>query len=179
MHNRIEPLIIFMSNEGWGSPFIYIKLNPIRPHNLISLIENEFKVHWPELPMEWEYLDAKYLSLYEKDYQVKNISEIGLAISIPLVVFGATLLVTLMDRYPVIITIGAGLIGWVAGEMLITDSALTGWLTGLGVQFESGKPYVGGWNLEYLCGALGVAFVVALGSWLAKRKSREAEPANS
>jgi len=104
---------------------------------------------------------------------------LGLAISIPLVIFGATLLLKLMERYPVIITIGAGLIGWVAGEMLITDSALTGWLTGLGVQFESGKPYVGGWNLEYLCGALGVAFVVALGSWLAKRKSREAEPANS
>ncbi len=82
MHNKIEPLIIFMSNEGWGSPFIYIRLNPIRPYNLISLIENEFKVHWPELPIEWEYLDAKYLSLYEKDYQVRNISEIGLAISI-------------------------------------------------------------------------------------------------
>jgi YjbE family integral membrane protein len=104
---------------------------------------------------------------------------LGLAISIPLVIFGATLLLKLMERYPVIITIGAGLIGWVAGEMLITDGALTGWLTGLGVQFENGKPYVGGWNLEYLCGALGVAFVVALGSWLAKRKSQEAKPANS
>src|ERR1700694_1904088 len=42
---------------------------------------------------------------------------LGLAISIPLVIFGATLLVTLMDRFPVIITIGGGLIGWVAGEM--------------------------------------------------------------
>jgi YjbE family integral membrane protein len=104
---------------------------------------------------------------------------LGLAISIPLVIFGATLLLKLMERYPVIITIGAGLIGWVAGEMLITDSALTGLLTGLGVQFENGKPYVGGWNLEYLCGALGVAFVVVLGSWLAKRKSQEVKPANS
>jgi YjbE family integral membrane protein len=104
---------------------------------------------------------------------------LGLAISIPLVIFGATLLLKLMERYPVIITIGAGLIGWVAGEMLITDSALTGLLTGLGVQFENGKPYVGGWNLEYLCGALGVAFVVVLGGWLAKRKSQEVKPANS
>jgi YjbE family integral membrane protein len=100
---------------------------------------------------------------------------LGLAISIPLVIFGATLLLKLMERYPVIITIGAGLIGWVAGEMLITDSALSGWLAGLGVQFESGKPFVGGWSLEYLCGALGVVFVVALGSWLAKRKRGDAE----
>ncbi|MFL5196574.1 MAG: TerC family protein, partial [Microvirga sp.] len=104
---------------------------------------------------------------------------LGLAISIPLVIFGATLLLKLMDRYPVIITIGAGLIGWVAGEMLITDRALEGWLTGMGVQFADGKPYVGGWNLEYLCGALGVAFVVLLGSWIAKRNAKAAGAANS
>ena len=104
---------------------------------------------------------------------------LGLAISIPLVIFGATLLIKLMERFPVIITIGAGLIGWVAGEMLITDRALEGWLTGMGVQFADGKPYVGGWNLEYLCGALGVAFVVLLGSWIAKRNARAAGAANS
>jgi YjbE family integral membrane protein len=98
---------------------------------------------------------------------------LGLAISIPLVIFGATLLLKVMERYPVIITIGAGLIGWVAGEMLITDGALTGWLTGLGVAFDNGKPFVGGWNLEYICGAIGVVFVVALGSWIAKRNAKE------
>jgi len=42
---------------------------------------------------------------------------LGLAISIPLVIFGATLLLKLMERYPVIITIGAALIGMVAGEI--------------------------------------------------------------
>jgi len=49
---------------------------------------------------------------------------LGLAISIPLVVFGATLLFKLMECFPIIITIGAGLIGWVAGEMLVADAAL-------------------------------------------------------
>src|ERR1700694_1053316 len=97
---------------------------------------------------------------------------LGLAISMPLVVFGATLLVTLMDRFPVIITIGGGLIGWVAGEMLVTDPALEGWLTGLGVVFVNGKPHLGphlaGLNLELLAGAIGVVIVVALGLWLAK-----------
>src|ERR1041384_2535891 len=47
---------------------------------------------------------------------------LGLAISIPLVVFGATLLIKLMERFPIIITAGAGLIGWVAGEVLVADS---------------------------------------------------------
>jgi YjbE family integral membrane protein len=46
---------------------------------------------------------------------------IGLAISIPLVVFGSTLLITLMQHYAFIITIGAALIGWVAGDMAVTD----------------------------------------------------------
>jgi YjbE family integral membrane protein len=53
---------------------------------------------------------------------------LGLAISIPLVVFGATLLVTLMERYPAIITIGAALIGMVAGEMLVTDPVALDWM---------------------------------------------------
>src|SRR3954466_5417002 len=95
---------------------------------------------------------------------------LGLAISIPLVIFGATLLVKLMERYPVIITIGAGLIGWVAGEMLISDSALTGLLTGLGVQYVEGHPKVGGFSLEILAGMVGIVVVVAAGTLLARRK---------
>lgn len=52
---------------------------------------------------------------------------LGLAISIPLVVFGSTLLIKLMERFPVIVAIGAGLIGWVAGEAIVSDAALTQW----------------------------------------------------
>ena len=102
---------------------------------------------------------------------------LGLAISIPLVVFGATLLVNLMERYPVIITIGAGLIGWVAGEMLVTDPVLAGWLTGFGVTFNQGKPNVGAISLELIAGAIGVVIVVAWGLWLAKRQEVSAKPA--
>ncbi len=95
---------------------------------------------------------------------------LGLAISIPLVIFGATLLIKLMDRYPVIITAGAGLIGWVAGEMLVADVALKGWFTSLGIQYKGDHPVVGGVELEWLAAAAGFVFVVALGKWLAKRK---------
>ena len=48
----------------------------------------------------------------------------GLALSIPLVVFGSSLMIHLMNRYPIIITLGAALIGWVAGETLISDVML-------------------------------------------------------
>lgn len=95
---------------------------------------------------------------------------LGLAISIPLVVFGATLLVKLMERFPVIITIGGGLIGWVAGEMLVTDPALEGWLTAMGIRFTQGKPNIGELSLELIAGAIGVVIVVVWGLWLARRQ---------
>ena len=52
---------------------------------------------------------------------------LGLAISIPLVIFGSTLLLKLMERYPIIITLGAVLLGWVAGEMFVTDPLVKEW----------------------------------------------------
>src|SRR5437868_13164839 len=95
---------------------------------------------------------------------------IGLAISIPLVVFGATLLIKLMERFPVIITLGAGLIGWVASEMLVADSALKGWLTAWGVEYRQEQPYVGGYSLELIAAAVGFVGVVVVGKWLAAKK---------
>ena len=97
---------------------------------------------------------------------------LGLAISIPLVIFGATLLIKLMDRFPIIITGGAGLIGWVAGEMLVADLALKGWFTGLGVEYRQDEPYLGGYSLELIAAAIGFVVVVALGKWLATRQDR-------
>jgi predicted tellurium resistance membrane protein TerC len=102
---------------------------------------------------------------------------LGLAISIPLVVFGATLLVNLMERYPVIITIGAALIGMVAGEMMITDPVVLGWMGNYvpGIQLDGGKPALHGVNLELTCGAIGAAIVVIWGLWLAKRQEAAAK----
>ncbi len=100
---------------------------------------------------------------------------LGLGISIPLVIFGATLLIRLMERYPVIITVGAALIGWVAGEMLAADLALKDWLSALGAAYVDGKPYAAGFSLEMVCGALGVLLVVSLGKWLAGRKNTAGE----
>jgi YjbE family integral membrane protein len=49
---------------------------------------------------------------------------IGLGLSIPLIIFGSTILLKIMDRYPVIITLGAALLGFLAGEMFATDPAI-------------------------------------------------------
>ena len=95
---------------------------------------------------------------------------LGLAISIPLVIFGSTLLLHLMERWPVIITIGGGLLGFVAGEMLVTDPVLKDWLAGAGVQYDGEKPRIGGLSLEIMAGAVGAVIVVMAGKWFARRK---------
>jgi YjbE family integral membrane protein len=99
---------------------------------------------------------------------------LGLAISIPLVIFGSTLLLHLMERWPIIITIGGGLLGFVAGEMLVTDPALHGWLEGMGVAFDGEKPRVGGLSLEVICGLVGAVIVIAAGTLIGKRRAMKA-----
>jgi hypothetical protein len=79
-----------------------------------------------------------------------------------------------MERWPVIITIGGGLLGFVAGEMLVTDPALKDWLAGAGVQFEGEKPKVAGLSLEIICGVLGAVIVIAAGTLIGKRRAMRA-----
>jgi YjbE family integral membrane protein len=52
---------------------------------------------------------------------------VGLGVSIPLIIYGSTLILKLMNRFPIIITIGAALLGWVAGEMAYSDPAVSEW----------------------------------------------------
>jgi YjbE family integral membrane protein len=88
---------------------------------------------------------------------------IGLALSIPLVVFGATILMKLMQRFPIIIVIGAGLLGWVAGEMAATDPVVHEWV-------EAHAAW-----LHWLAPAAGAALVVIVGKWMGGRKEPETE----
>ena len=54
---------------------------------------------------------------------------LGLLISIPLIIFGATLIMMLLNRFPIIVIAGGALLGWIAGEVLATDPAYAEWLT--------------------------------------------------
>jgi YjbE family integral membrane protein len=74
----------------------------------------------------------------------------GLLVSIPIIVWGSQLVLKLMDRFPMIITAGGMLLGWIAGTMAHTDPAVTGWLPqttvwhyGLGVAGAIGVYLVG------------------------------------
>ena len=53
---------------------------------------------------------------------------LGLAVSIPLIVAGAALIMALLDRFPVLIWAGAALLGWIVGEVIATDPVIEGWL---------------------------------------------------
>ena len=81
---------------------------------------------------------------------------LGLAISIPLVIFGSTLMIRLMERFPIIVMLGAALIGWVGGETIAGDVALRG--------FAEANPW-----LHYVAAALGAALVVLAGRWMQRR----------
>jgi len=96
---------------------------------------------------------------------------LGLLISIPLVVYGATMLMKLMDKYPVIITIGAALIGYVAGEMLVTDPVVIEWFklnAHWMIDFELFTVFGAKFELS-VAGLIGAALVIAAGKWLAGR----------
>ncbi len=51
----------------------------------------------------------------------------GLLVSIPIIVWGSQLVIKLMEKYPVVILLGAALLGWLAGGMIVTDPALADW----------------------------------------------------
>ena len=87
---------------------------------------------------------------------------LGLALSIPLIVFGSKLLMTIMEKYPVVIYAGAALIAWTAGEMMLSDGKV-------GPIIESDMP---GWVIP----AVITAVVLAIGFWT--KQSRKLHQSN-
>jgi YjbE family integral membrane protein len=88
----------------------------------------------------------------------------GLLVSIPIIVWGSQLVIKLMDRFPMIITIGGMLLGWIAGTMAVTDPALADpehwtWVPKL-AQTDA---------VKYGAGIAGALLVLAWGKWAASR----------
>ena len=81
----------------------------------------------------------------------------GLAVSIPLIVWSSQLILRWMERWPWIVLLGAGLLGYVAGQMIFTDPGVTGLL-----------PALPGWSAK-AAGAVGALLVVIAGRWLEQR----------
>jgi len=98
----------------------------------------------------------------------------GLLVSIPIIVWGSQLVIKLMDRFPMIITIGGMLLGWIAGTMAVTDPAVLGYLPTTPPVREGGPPEVLD-SLRYGAGVAGALLVLALGMLL-KRRAEAAKP---
>ncbi len=85
----------------------------------------------------------------------------GIAVSIPIIVWGSKLVLALMDRFPIVIAGGGALLGWIGGGMLITDP-------GLPQHWRDALPYG-----NYVASALGALTVVLIGKWLASRQKAQ------
>ena len=91
----------------------------------------------------------------------------GLCLSVPLIVFGATLIITLLQRYPALVWAGAGLLGWVAGSIMVSDP---GWHSAFGEWPHLVDEVVGG--------IVGVVFVLGL-AWLLRQRAAAASAAEA
>jgi YjbE family integral membrane protein len=113
---------------------------------------------------------------------------LGLAVSIPMIIAGAALIMLVLDRFPVVIWLGAMLLGWIAGDVIETDPAIQPLLhhlvdgtIALHLDAQSAvfgvSPHL---NLEgeldhYIVSALGAITVLIAGSIWRTRKARELE----
>jgi len=92
---------------------------------------------------------------------------IGLAISIPLIVAGAAVIMALLDRFPILVWAGAALLGWIVGEVIATDPVIERYL----------EPRLGAEGFHYVvlfAALLGAILVLIVGAlW---RRSKQTEP---
>jgi YjbE family integral membrane protein len=113
---------------------------------------------------------------------------LGLAISVPLIVAGAALIMALLNRLPILVWAGAALLGWIAGDVIATDPAVHPNLQALcggtlGVKLDAAlasfglAPHFadGGNGGEVVCAALGVVVVLVAGSIWRRRRARNPE----
>lgn len=88
----------------------------------------------------------------------------GLVISVPIIVWGSQFVMKVMDRYPVTIAVGAGLLGWIAGDMAVTDVVTKEWVS------------VHAAYLYWVAPVAVALLVVAVGKFLAARKPGKTLP---
>lgn len=88
----------------------------------------------------------------------------GIAVSIPIVIWGSRAVMTLMERYPVIVTAGSALLGYLAGDMAFSDRGVAAWL-------GEGRIFTGFAAPVSLPGIVAAFAVVIIGKWMSKRRA--------
>ncbi len=84
----------------------------------------------------------------------------GILLSIPLIIYGSNVILSILTRFPVLIWLGAALLGWIAGDMISEDP----WFK------QNIATFTG--ILQYMCDAIGALFVLAIGFFIKWRKER-------
>jgi YjbE family integral membrane protein len=96
---------------------------------------------------------------------------LGLAISIPLIVAGAALIMSALDRFPILIWAGAALLGWIVGEVIATDPVSAAYLK---ANYSAAAAH----NIEIAAGLLGAVLVVIVGGlWRRSKLATQAQAA--
>src|SRR6218665_3261858 len=95
----------------------------------------------------------------------------GLLVSIPIIVWGSQLVIKLMDRFPMVITLGGMLLGWIAGTMIVGDPALAEWMP---MESSEGKPAQVSSIAGYVAGVVGALAVLVTGRVLGARRQAPA-----
>ena len=92
----------------------------------------------------------------------------GLGISIPLIIGGATLVMAMLARFPILVWAGAALLGWIAGELPLTDASVVAFAAGV-----ANKLGIDVHTLEYFAAGIGAAVVVIVGWLIIKMNERK------
>jgi predicted tellurium resistance membrane protein TerC len=95
----------------------------------------------------------------------------GLLVSIPIIVWGSQLVIKLMDRFPMVITLGGMLLGWIAGTMAVTDPAVLPWMPSVPGATPAAPAEVAS-SVRNGAGIAGALLVLAIGRLLAVRQAR-------
>jgi YjbE family integral membrane protein len=103
----------------------------------------------------------------------------GLLLSIPLIIFGSQIITSIIERFPIFIWLGAALLGWIAGEMIVQDTVIVEWAkTALPSLLGPNKDVPGGigpsQTVEYIAQAVGAAIVVGLARMFRRQATRVA-----
>lgn len=85
----------------------------------------------------------------------------GLLLSVPIIIWGSTVILKLLDRFPFIVLFGAGLLGWIAGGMLLSDAYIA--------RHYGQLPKVVHWGTSFIV----ALFVIIFGQWLANRRKKQ------
>lgn len=115
------------------------------------LLQNEDEVHIREASTTWKAIQtiliADFVMSLDNVLAIAALADgdlalivIGIAISIPIVVWGSGLIVGLLKRFPILVFAGSGILAFTAGEMVMKDPKLGEWLGGMASEVHTLLP---------------------------------------